>query len=282
MYEKIAIISDTSCDLSDEFVSKNRIKLIPFKIILDDGREYKDKFEISAEEVMELLKEHSLRTSLPSIEDIIAAFDGVKREGYTHAIVLTISSKLSGTWSAINTVAKSYKGLEIAVIDSKTLSMAQGFLVMDAKELVEEGKKFLDIVVALEKRRNSVKAFFLLNMLEYLQKSGRMPNAVLKIAQSLNVKPIFTLKGGRISMDSISLGKKRGIKVLRKRIQRYSVKRYAIAYTGSPSEAQELALRFSSLIKVESYLYHIGPALSLYSGPEMIGIIIQTGSDLAI
>lgn len=276
MGERIAIISDTSCDLNDEFVSKNRIKLIPFKVILNDGREYKDKFEISAEEVINLLKKYSLRTSLPSIEDIIAAFDAATQEGYTHALVLAISSKLSGTWSAINTIAKNYKGLEIAVIDSKTLSMALGFLVMDAKKLVEEGKSFLDIVATLEKRKDSTKAFFLLNTLEYLQKSGRMPIAVLKVAQSLNVKPIFTLRDGKITMDSISLGEKRGIRTLEKRVQKYNVKKCAVAYTGSSSKAQELASRLSSFIKVKIHLYHIGPALSLYGGPEMLGIIIQS------
>ncbi len=65
VHEKIAVISDTGCDLSDEFISQNGIKLIPFRIILDNGQEYKDKFEISAEKVIELLKEHSLRCNAP-------------------------------------------------------------------------------------------------------------------------------------------------------------------------------------------------------------------------
>ena len=276
VHEKIAVISDTGCDLSDEFISQNGIKLIPFRIILDNGQEYKDKFEISAEKVIELLKEHSLRTSLPSIEDIINTFDAAKLEGYTHAIVLTISSKLSGTWSAINTVAKNYEGLKIAVVDSKILSMAQGFLVMAANDLIKEGEKFSDIVTTLEKRRNSIKAFFLLDTLEYLKKSGRMPNVVLKIAQSLNVKPIFTLKDGKITMDSISLGRKRGVETLKKRILKYSIKKFAVAYTGNSSKAREISFELSSLVKVKSYLYHIGPALSLHGGPEMLGIVIES------
>ncbi len=265
---KISIIADTGCDMDEKFVYDHNVKLIPFRIISDDGREYRDRFEISAPDVIKLLENHDLRTSLPSIQDITSTFDEAKAEGYDSAIVITISSKLSGTYSAISMIAKDYKDLKITVVDSLTLSMAEGFLVEDACEMVRSGMNFDDIVKGIESKRESVKAHFVLDTLKHLKKSGRMPEAALNLSELLNLKPIFTIKDGRISVESISWGKKHAIKVLEKKLDPNATK-CAIAYTGSKDEAELFATRFNRDIMI----YYLGPALSLHGGKGIIGIL---------
>ncbi len=267
---KISIIADTGCDVDEKFVADHNVKLIPFRIISDDGHEYRDRFEISAPDVVKLLENHDLKTSLPSIQDIKSTFDQVKAEGYERAIVVTISSKLSGTYSVISMVAKDYKDIEIKVVDSLSLSLGEGFLVMDACDMVESGMNFDDIVKELESRREFVSAHFVLNTLKYLKKSGRMPEAALNLSEILNLKPIFTVKDGHISLESVSLGKKHAIKVLEKKLD-LNAKRCAIAYTGSKDVIENLVNRFSS--RKDLIVYYIGPALSLHGGSEIIGIL---------
>jgi|YelNatPaOPRAMG01_1025707.scaffolds.fasta_scaffold05977_11 DegV family protein with EDD domain len=273
MSEKIAVISDTSCDLNDELVSKFNIKLIPFRILSDDGHDYRDRLDISASNVMELLEEHSLTTSLPAIQDITAVFDSVKAEGYDSAIVITISSGLSGTYGAIKIAAQNYRDLKIYVIDSKTLSMAMGFLVLDACEMVKNEIYFSDLVKEIEKRREFMKAYFILDTFKYLKKSGRMPNTALKLTESLNIKPTFVIKNGKISLESISLGKQRAIKGLEKHLQEGGVQKCAVAYTGTIKSALDFASHLSSILDLEVSTYHIGPALSLHGGKGIIGLI---------
>lgn len=267
---KISVIADTGCDLDERFVSYHNVKLIPFRIISDNGYEYKDRFEISAYDVVRLLENHDLRTSLPSIQDITQTFDEVKAENYSHAIVVTISSKLSGTYSAINMIARDYKDLKIAVVDSLTLSMAEGFLVMEACKMVESGVDFDDIVKNIESKRGNIKAYFILDTLKYLKKSGRMPEVALNLSEILNIKPIFTIKEGRISLESISLGKKRAIKILEKKLD-LNATMCAIAYSGSEDEAKSFSKRFSNFGNV--MIYHVGPALSLHGGSGILGLI---------
>ncbi|MGC9140679.1 DegV family protein [Athalassotoga sp.] len=268
MNEKISIIADTGCDLDERFIYDHNVKLIPFRIISDDGHEYRDRFDISAQDVVKLLENHDLKTSLPAIEDITKVFDKVKSEGYDHVIVITISSKLSGTFSTINMIAKNYKELKISVVDSLTLSMAEGFLVMDACEMAESGVDFDDIVKKIEIKRSSVKAYFVLDTLKHLKKSGRMPEAAFRLSEILNIKPIFTIKEGYISLESVSLGKKHALKVLEKKLDPNATK-CAVAYTGSKNEAELFAKRFSKDITI----YYLGPALSLHGGKGIVGLI---------
>jgi DegV family protein with EDD domain len=267
---KIAIIADTGCDLDEQIVSGCNVKLIPFRIISDDGHEYRDRFDISAPDVVKLLEDHDLKTSLPSIQDITKTFDEVKAEGYDRAIVITISSKLSGTYSAISMIARDRKDLKIAVIDSLTLSMAEGFLVMDACEMVKNELPFEDIVKRIEAERELVKAHFVLDTLKYLKKSGRMPDMALNLSEVLNLKPVFTIKEGRISLESVSLGRRHAIRVLEKKLS-VEVKRCAIAYTGSKDESEALAMRLSNCKDI--IIYYLGPALSLHGGKGIIGLL---------
>ncbi len=266
---KISIIADTGCDLDEKFVSDHNVKLIPFRIISDDGHEYRDRFDISAPDVVKLLENHDLKTSLPTIGDITKTFDEVKAEGYDHVIVITISSKLSGTYSTISMIAKDYKDLKISVVDSLTLSMAEGFLVMDACDMVKS-MNFDDIVKKIESRRAFVKAHFVLDTLKYLKKSGRMPETALSLSEILNLKPIFTIKEGHISLESISLGKRQALKLLEKKLDLNATK-CAIAYTGSKDESELFANRFPNFKDI--IVYYLGPALSLHGGKGIIGLI---------
>lgn len=267
---KISIIADTGCDLDQKFVSDHNVKLIPFRIISDDGHEYRDRFDISAPDVVKLLENHDLKTSLPAIQDITKTFDEVKAEGYDHAIVVTISSKLSGTYSAIKMIERDYSDLTISVVDSLSLSMAEGFLVMDACEMIESGMNFDDIVKKIESRREFIKVHFVLDTLKYLKKSGRMPEAALNLSEILNLKPVFTIKAGQISLESISLGKKHALKVLEKKLDPNAIK-CAIAYTGSEDEAKLFADRFPN--SKDIVIYYLGPAISLHGGKGIIGLI---------
>ena len=143
--QKIGIITDSASDITNDIIEKYNIKVAPFRIIYS-GKEYEDKVDISPEEVYSSLHKEIPTTSLPNVERINEILDEFEKEGYTHVISINISSDLSGTSNSIRLVLEDHPKLTSFVFDTKTLTMAEGCLVIEAAKLVEEGKTFEEIV----------------------------------------------------------------------------------------------------------------------------------------
>ncbi len=114
---KIAIVTDSSCDIPKEMMEEHQIHMLPLKIIYKD-QEYRDRVEISPEEIYKRFSEEVPTSSLPSPEDTHILLEKLASEGYTHVIGIFISSGLSGTYNMVRTVASDMENLTIELIDS--------------------------------------------------------------------------------------------------------------------------------------------------------------------
>ena len=190
--EKIALITDSASDINKDIVEKYNIKVLPFKIIYRD-REYSDGIDITSKEVYETLESNTPTTSLPSMADIEGLFETLKAEGYTHAIVVTISSKLSGFYNAIKLLSSEYPEIKTYVHDSKSISKGEQILIEEAVKMLEEGKSFEEVVEELPKINERIKIFFVIGTLEYLIRGGRIGKVAGTIAQFLHLKPIVSV-----------------------------------------------------------------------------------------
>ena len=121
--QKIALITDSSCDLSLETLKENNINMLPLNIIYSYG-EFEDRVSITPEEVYEKLGIEIPSTSLPSTKKINSVLDKLEEEGYTHVIAITISSGLSGTFNAIRLALEDHPKLISHVYDTKMLAYA--------------------------------------------------------------------------------------------------------------------------------------------------------------
>lgn len=124
---KIALITDSSCDLSPDKIKENNIEIVPLRVIYQE-REYRDGVDITPEKIYSRLDEEIPKTSMPSPGDFLEKFQKLKEDGYTHCIVITISSGLSGTYGMVKQISKEISGMVIDIIDSKCLSLPLGFL----------------------------------------------------------------------------------------------------------------------------------------------------------
>lgn len=191
--EKIALITDSICDLSKEVIKKYDIKILPLKIIYKN-REYIDGVDITAEDVYAKLKIEIPTTSMPSVGEVAALYEKLVAEGYTHVIGTCISSGLSGTFNNFNLVAEDFSDrIKSYIIDSLSISKAQGELMVVAGRMIEEGKSFDEIVKVLPKYRDNTKCFFTFGTLEYLKKGGRIGKVSGTIGELLNLKPIVSI-----------------------------------------------------------------------------------------
>lgn len=278
--ERIALITDSASDLNTDFSKKNNIKVLPFKIIFSD-REYDDGIDITPTMLYEVLPKEIPTTSLPSIEKFISALESVKDEGYTHAIIITISSGLSGAYNSARLAAESVSGIETFVFDSMTLTMSEGAMVIETANLIKEGQSFNYIKNILPTFRDKIDVFFTIDTLEYLIKGGRIGKVSGTIADVLNLKPIIT-----VGSDGIyhTVCKIRGIKQCISRLTnlltaylKTSRCKVWILDGNAPDKAQILYDSIKHLPNlVECTLGgSIGPALGVHTGPGLVGFIVE-------
>jgi DegV family protein with EDD domain len=123
--EKIAVLTDSACDLPQELIKKLGISILPLKIIYP-GEEYSDRVDIEPSDVYDRMPEEIPTTSMPCVQDVRDAIEKIKSEGFTHLLSVHISSGLSGTYQAVQMVAREFDNMVIKVIDSKTLSFGLG------------------------------------------------------------------------------------------------------------------------------------------------------------
>ncbi|AWK50356.1 fatty acid-binding protein DegV [Clostridium beijerinckii] len=278
--DKIALITDSASDLNTDFAKANNIKILPLKIIFSD-REYDDGIDITPKMLYEALPKEIPKTSLPSIDKFASALEEVKNEGYTHVIIITISSGLSGTYNSARLAAENTSGLEIFVFDSMTLTMSEGAMVIETANLIKEGKSFNEIVDILPIFRSKIDVFFTIDTLEYLIKGGRIGKVSGTIADALNLKPIITVGDDGIYHTVCKIrGIKQSISRLASLLKPYleaSPCKVWVLDGNAPDKAAMLydAIKyFPNLIEC-TLGGEIGPALGVHTGPGLVGLIVE-------
>ena len=263
--QKIAILTDSASDLDIEIMEKYNIKFAPFRIIYSTG-EYEDKVTIHADEVYSRLKEEIPKTSLPSAERINSILNTLEEEGYTHVISINISSELSGTGNSIRLILEDHPKLTSFVYDSKTLTIAEGYIALQAAIMVKEGKSFEEIINILPTLRKKSHVYFTLNTLEYLKKGGRIGRV-----SGTDADGIYTTVA-KVRGRKQSLSKLTGI------IKDYLSKGKCniwIMHGDAFEEGKEFFESIKQLDNInEIHFSYIGPALGVHTGPGLIGAFI--------
>lgn len=278
--DKIALITDSASDLSTDFAKTNNIKIVPFKIIFSD-REYDDGIDINPQMLYEALPKEIPTTSLPSVEKFAFALESSKSEGYTHAIIITISSGISGAYNSARLAAENTSGIETFVFDSMTLTMSEGAMVIETANLIKEGKSFNEIIDILPTFRDKIDVFFTIDTLEYLIKGGRIGKVSGTIADALNLKPIITVGNDGVYHTVCKVrGIKQSISRLASLLKPYlevSRCRVWILDGDAPDKATMLYNSIKDLPNVIECTLggEIGPALGVHTGPGLVGFIVE-------
>ena len=279
--QKIAILTDSASDISLELMKEYDIRLAPFRIIYSHG-EYEDKITITPEEVYSSLPKEIPTTSLPNAEKIEKMLQELEMSGYTHVISINISSKFSGTGNSIRLLLEDHPNLTSYVYDTKTLTMAEGAIVLEAAKMVKNGKSFEEIVEALPKFRDKVDCYFTLNTLEYLKKGGRIGKVAGTVGELINLKPIIWVgDDGVYHTHSKIRGRKQALskleKILKEYMEKYNCKyNLWVLHGGSADDCETFYNTVKDMPNIENiYTGQIGPALGVHTGPGLIGFIIQ-------
>ena len=219
---KLAIVTDSTCDLSAERLEALKVHRVHLYVAFQ-GKTHRDWIDITPKQIIDGVKAGAdlPTTSQPSPEDFTTAYKAAVKAGAEQILVITISSAISGTLQSA-TIAAEDAGAPVTTFDSKQASVGIGNLVEVAAAMRDEGAALEDIVKTLERTRDSMRVVFAVDTLDFLLKGGRVSKASALIGGMLNIKPILGLDDGKIVPVARARGTKKAIAELVARIKAHA------------------------------------------------------------
>lgn len=269
----IHVVVDSGSDIIE--IDRDNLTVIPMTITFDDGSQYKDSVDITHKAFYEKLIESD---ALPTTSQVTPIqyeeiYEEITSRG-DQVLVLTLSSKLSGTYQSANIAAEDYEG-KVYIVDTLSVAVGERALVDYAFLLIDQGKTIQEIVDILNVERYNLQVVAVLDTLEYLKKGGRISSAVAFAGGVLAIKPVVGVKDGAVVMYGKARGSKNAGNALVTQINACGgidfSKPYRVGYTGISDDLLKKYIRDSAPLwdkYVDDIPYaSIGCAIGTHVGP---------------
>ncbi len=279
---EIAIITDSTADIPEEYRERYAIDVLP-QILIWDGETYLDGVDIHSSEFYPRLERAQ---NLPTSSQVTV---GMFKEAYEpHAaagrpvLAILISSDLSGTVESALAAKEFFPGAQIEVVDSRSASMGLGFQVLAAARAAELGKSFQEVVEIARQGRQLSGVLFVVDTLEYLHKGGRIGGAARLLGTALSMKPVLELLEGRVEpiekVRTKSKAKARVLDLMCQRVDGAKQLSLAAVHANAEQEARELLETMAERCRPqETYITLVGPVLGTHAGPGTVGLAYYKG-----
>jgi DegV family protein with EDD domain len=276
----IKIITDTMCDVPSDFVEKYDIRVMPLTVHFGE-ESFKDGVEITKDEFYSKLEASE---SLPTTSQVppIEFLDVFKEEldKGNDVICINGSSKMSGTYNSAVLAKSQLDSDKIHVVDSQGVTMGAGMLAIKAARLVEQGANTLEIVEELNESIKRMKYFYIVDTLKYLHKGGRISLSATVLGSLLNIKPIITIKDGRLEMIDKARGIKKALAVTFDIIEEngwtLDDKVVGINHTIAPENLALLEEYIKKRYKVKEIIKgEVGAVVATHAGPGAVALYFE-------
>ena len=275
----VKIVTDSTCDIPAQVVKDLGINVVPVYTVFGD-KSYRDKVDIDDDEFYHKLTHDSIHptTSIPTPKDFADVYNRLARE--TDEIVsIHVTSKESGTYNSalLGKELVTNKKCRIEVIDSLSVSLGLGLLVIDAAREAKAGVKLDQLAEMVRQAVPKVHLMILVDTLKYVVRGGRLSKAHGIIGAVIKVKPMLTLKEGDLSLVGVSRTKAKAVERLYEFARGFSkVKDLAVAYTTGQEEAKQLADRIKAVFPdTPLYFTRVGSSLGTHAGPGAMGVAVR-------
>lgn len=289
---KFEIVSDSSCDLPQEYTEREKVTIVPFYVSFDGKHYDREGKEISVTEFYRKMAEQTgcyPKTSMPSAEDYREAFLPFVREGRP-VLCICLTRKFSGSMqAALNAkqeLEEEFENVRIEVMDSELVTGLQGMFVKEAVGLRNQGAALEEAVRILEPIRSTGRIFFTTRDLKYLEHGGRIGKVTSIAGSVLNIKPLLQYYDGELAAPEICRGRKRSLQKLIDMMFSYIEKShinleeyYLLTGEGLPiPEYGTFKQQLREELKAHGYAVRdwedvqIGATIGVHTGPYPMGI----------
>lgn len=278
---KIAIITDSDLSLPAELAEQHAIRQVPITIHFE-GENYTTGVDIDDALLFEKVdKLNKLpTTSAPSPGAFASAFESALTAGAESIVCICVSSKVSATYNAALTACEQFPGRDIAVIDSLTLSMGQGFMVLAAAEAAQDGASKEEVIAQALDTGQRLHVYAVLSTLKYLALSGRVGKFAAGMADTLSIKPLLTIQDGKLDvLERIRTRKKaieRLLELAGQSADGKGIERLAIIHVNHPEGARELREQLCATLPCPQQIItaNFTPGLSVHAGSGVVGVVL--------
>ena len=274
---KVAIVTDSSPYIPDQIIKENNINVVPLTVIWGEETFY-DGVDLTPVEFYQRLEKAKIMpsTSQPSVADFEVLFRSLHEEGYDILAIL-LSEDLSGTISSATQAKKMLPEANIEIVNSRSLAMGLGFLVLEAARAANQGATLQECKRLAEDSLDKIGVIFVVDTLEFLHRGGRIGTAKRFMGTLLNVKPVLAIEDGLIiPLDSVRTQKKaleRIIDLIDERTKGQKNIRLATLHANNHETAQfVLDEALKRIPTVEQVFSEISPAIGTHAGPGAVGL----------
>lgn len=275
----IKILVDSSSDIEQDEAERLGVTLMPIQIRFGD-EEFLDGVNITHTQFFEKLIESAELPQTSQINEFRWAeeFALLTADG-SDVIAITLSSKLSGTYSCAVKAAKKFAG-KVFVVDSLNACIGERLLIEYALRLLKSGATSEKIVKELEEKKHKIQLLALLDTLKYLRKGGRISSVTAIAGEMLSIKPVVSVTKGEVKLVGKAIGSKKGNNLVMQLVQKCGGINfdmpYALAYSGLSDAFLQKYLRDSESLwkgKTDNIpAYMIGSTIGTHVGPNAIAV----------
>ena len=275
----IKIIVDSASDVEQDEADELGISLIPMKVRFGD-EEYSDGINLTHKEFFEKLIESAELPQTSQINEYSweERFKELTADG-SEVIAITISSRLSGTYSSAVKAAKKFGG-KIYVIDSMEACIGERILLQYAIRLVKEGRSATEIFKELNEKKSKIQLLAVLDTLKYLRKGGRISSVAAIAGEMLSIKPVVSVVKGEVKLVGKAIGSKKRNNLLNQLVEKCGGidfdMPYVLGFSGLSDDYLQKYLNDSERLwkgKAEFIpFYMIGSTIGTHVGPNAIAV----------
>ena len=276
----MAVVTDSSAELSPETVERLGISLVPLRIHLGEET-YRDGPDLPAATFLQELRRssHLPRSAAPSRDEFHRAYQRLCNEGH-EVFSVHISSKLSGTLHAAREAAGTLLGrCRIEVVDSLTTSKSLGALTSAAAEAARAGAGLDDLVTLVRRMQPYLYLVLFADTLNYLEREGQIRGSHALLGSMLGIRPLLILEEGEIvPLEKVSSTTRAGERLFEFISEFAKIESMTLIHGGDGAALQDLIQRVEAAFPhtpLDVALY--GPALASYVGPGGLGVFVNEG-----
>jgi len=273
----VAIVTDSTSDITSELAVEHGIHVVP-AILVVDGQSLEDGKGISREELYRRLPamKTSPSTASPSSGTFQQIYETILSKGADQVISIHVSSVLSGIYNAALVAAKSF-GSRVHVVDSCHVSFGMGFQVLAAAQAARMGKAISEILKVVEEIRKHIHLVAMLDTLEYARRSGRISWAQSSISNFLQIKPFVGIENGIVIRMGETRTRQKGIERLSHMLSELGpLEHLAVLHTNAEADALQFVDHFKSMVANSTFIINVTSIIGVHVGPNGLGFVAVT------
>ena len=277
----VHIVTDSSCDLPDKLITEMNIKIVPLKIRFGDT-EFVDRVELTTDQFWEKCQasDELPSTAAPSPGAFVEEFQNAANEGATGVVAIILSGELSATIEAAQQAAQLVKDeIEVRVIDSRTVTLGLGSVVMGAASAANSGANIEEVAAIASDSVNRTQVHAALDTLENLRKGGRIGAAGSLLGSMLSIKPLIEVRNGVVEPAGKQRTRGKALSYLVGVVEQNADQIEQIFVTHAACDDVDSFLeQVRSVVSVEVLVGEVGPVVGAHAGIGTIGVAFQTAT----